>query len=172
MVKLRYVQKSGDNDYGTCLWADFLFDLDEYQLNINSDCGSYAYGWPVTPAEPFLKLMARINTGYLLNKIARQDQVDMNATSAALKDLVNQAREEDCIRLGSAARLLDVWDDIEMELYAPDILVDELLRCSDRQGVVCFDYEEISDWTTRQTQRRSGRFSRGIYSRRSRSCWR
>lgn len=70
MLCLEYRQEKGDADYGSCLWARFNFNLDRYELTIVSDCGNYSYKWHETPkSESFLKLMARCNWGYMLDKL-------------------------------------------------------------------------------------------------------
>lgn len=65
-----YVQEKQEPDYSSCLWANFVLDCDCYTLSITSDCGNYNYSWSVTPAESFLKLMSRLDSEYLLNKIS------------------------------------------------------------------------------------------------------
>lgn len=46
---LEYRQDREDKDYGTCLWARFMFNLDRYEMTITSDCGNYGYKWCETP---------------------------------------------------------------------------------------------------------------------------
>lgn len=67
---LEYRQEKGDKDYGSCLWARFMFNLDRYELSIMSDCGNYGYKWVETPnSESFLQLMSRCDDGYIINKL-------------------------------------------------------------------------------------------------------
>lgn len=67
---LEYRQEETDKDYGSCLWARFMFNLDRYELTITSDCGNYGYKWVETPkSESFLGLMARVDDGYMLDKL-------------------------------------------------------------------------------------------------------
>ena len=67
---LEYRQDTNDDDYGSCLWARFAFNLDRYELSITSDCGNYGYKWAETPEhESFLQLMARVENGYMLEKM-------------------------------------------------------------------------------------------------------
>lgn len=68
IICLEYRQEPKDEDYGTCLYARFYFNLDRYELTIISDCDNYGYKW-VETKETFLELMARIDGGYLLDKI-------------------------------------------------------------------------------------------------------
>ena len=124
---LRYTQEKDDDDYGSCLWADFLFDLDEYQLNINSDCGSFSYGWVVSPKEPFLKLMTRIEHGYLLSKIARESRVDAKATMEGLEELLQQELERGEIDEFDAASISRRWTDVVYCTDEADFLPSALL---------------------------------------------
>jgi len=82
ILKLSYRQEKGDKNYGSCLWATFLFDLDDYSLHIESDCGNYAYGWCVTPSESFIHLMCRIDDSYLLDKISDTTEFDLEKSIA------------------------------------------------------------------------------------------
>lgn len=71
ILVLEYKQEKGDEDYGSCLWARFTFNLDRYELTITSDRGNYAYKWCETPdSESFLELMARVDKHYLLDKLS------------------------------------------------------------------------------------------------------
>lgn len=84
IICLEYRQEREDEDYGLCLWARFYFNLDKYELVISSDCGSYGYKWGETDSESFLHLMSKCSGSYILNKIARQDVFDFEATKDAL----------------------------------------------------------------------------------------
>lgn len=76
MLILECLQEPEDPDYGTCTWARFTFNLDRYELNIISDCGSYGYKWCETPAtESFLHLMARVDKWYMLEKLCGSPKV-------------------------------------------------------------------------------------------------
>ena len=81
IIKIEYHQEREDDDYGTCLWANFLMDMERYDLHITSDCGNYSYGWVPTPnTESFLKLLSRIDSEYLLNKISTMCMVNTEET--------------------------------------------------------------------------------------------
>ena len=70
MLILEYRQDKEDKDYGSCLWARFMFNLDRYELSITSDCGNYGYKWYETPnSESFLELMARCDKWYVMHKL-------------------------------------------------------------------------------------------------------
>ncbi len=84
MLCLEYKQEKNDKDYGSCLWARFMFNLDKYELLISSDCGFYGYKWCETPdTESFLELMARVDKDYMLRKLyGEPDVFDYEASKA------------------------------------------------------------------------------------------
>ncbi len=89
LISLYFCQERGDPDYGSCLWAVFNFDLERYELSITSDCGNYAYGWvPTHKSESFMHLMARLDSGYLLDKLASPCVINEEATFEAVKELM------------------------------------------------------------------------------------
>ena len=99
LISLYFCQESGDPDYGSCLWAVFNFDLERYELSITSDCGNYAYGWvPTHKSESFMHLMARLDSGYLLDKLASPCVINEEATFEAVKEIKDscyQSNERD-----------------------------------------------------------------------------
>lgn len=109
---LEYRQEREDKEYGSCLWARFYFNLDNYELMIMSDCGNYGYKWVETPdSESFLELMARVSKDYLLHKLCRNPKVfDYEATKAHFYDY---ADDED------KKRLDEIFEEIECK-YIPD----------------------------------------------------
>lgn len=89
IVTIAFRQEKTDKDYGSCMWARFNFDTKNYSLSIESDCGSYHYGWTPTPlSETFLQLCSRFDYEYLLYKISDMTVVDGAATWKAIKELV------------------------------------------------------------------------------------
>lgn len=95
IVTIQFRQNRGDKDYGSCLWARFNFDLKHYALSIESDCGSYSHGWVPTPdSESFLRLCARFDWEYLLDKISAQTVIDGEATFQKVKELMEQLDED------------------------------------------------------------------------------
>lgn len=71
IIQFKFYQEKTDNDYGSCLWGNIIIDCANYTLLIESDCGSYTYGWTPTPnTESFVKLLCRMNSDYLLGKIS------------------------------------------------------------------------------------------------------
>lgn len=94
ILKISYRQEKGDENYGSCLWATFLFDLNDYTLHIESDCGNYAYGWCVTPSESFIHLMCRIDGSYLLNKISYRTEFKLEKSIANTCDNIKCYRDD------------------------------------------------------------------------------
>ena len=96
ILTIEYRQDKEDKDYGSCLWARFKFDLDNYELNISSDCGNYSYGWVPTPdRESFTHFMSRVSGLYLLEKISERSVVDGGSTSANLHEILLELVEAD-----------------------------------------------------------------------------
>lgn len=71
ILQYYYVADKSDPEYRKCTWARFYFDLNNYTLMIESDCGNFIHGWPITKSESFIELMARIEDGYLVDKISK-----------------------------------------------------------------------------------------------------
>ena len=93
IITISFRQERGDQDYGSCLWARFNFDVRNYHLSVESDCGSYGNGWIPTPKhETFLHLCARFDKEYLLDKIDNRTVVDGAAT---YKDLLEYLEDYD-----------------------------------------------------------------------------
>ncbi len=87
-LTLEYRQERDDTDYGSCLWARFYFNLDQFELTICSDCGSYGHKWPVSDNEDFLELMFRCSKHYFLGKIyGKADIFSYKLTKSRLYDL-------------------------------------------------------------------------------------
>lgn len=107
IISLLYQQERSDLDYGSCSWARFYFDLKNYTLSIESDCGNFSYGWYPTPdTESFLKLCSRLEDEYLLSKISDRTIVDREKTWTLIKELVSETIEYHDLE--------DVLDDYEM----------------------------------------------------------
>lgn len=100
IITLLYKQEKTDEDYGSCLWARFYLDLENYTMSIESDCGNYTHGWVPTPkTESFLQLLARMGADYLLGKISRETVIDRDATAANFKDFIQECAEGELIEL-------------------------------------------------------------------------
>lgn len=126
IIRFTYRQEKGDKGYGSCLWANFDFDLDEYVLSIQSDCGYYGYGWNVTPSEPFLHLMARINEDYLLNKLCQESVVDWQATKEALIEAIDDLNPDDDDREDAIRHLEAIQEDYDVagDIGACEVLIE------------------------------------------------
>lgn len=87
IITIEFRQEKEDEDYGSCMWARFVLDTENYDMHITSDCGNYGYGWVPTPKqESFLKLLSRMDSEYLLGKIASMDTVDTEETYNHIKE--------------------------------------------------------------------------------------
>lgn len=113
ITRISYRQEEDDQDYGTCLWADYEFDTINYRLQIASDCGNYAYEWFPTPGrESFFNLCRRFDSDYLLGKISDETAIDQDATLKNAIDLIYQS-------VGYFADFEDGWETLlECELAA------------------------------------------------------
>lgn len=73
ILRFIYRQESGDPHYGSCLWAIFDLDPGRGMLNIQSDCGNYAYRWPER-GDSFLELLCGMSEDYLIGKLCGKPQ--------------------------------------------------------------------------------------------------
>lgn len=113
IITLLYRQEKTDPDYGSCLWARFYLDTQNYTMSIESDCGNYSHGWVPTPDhESFLKLLCRMDRYYLLGKLADRTVVNGEETWNALKELVEEAAECEGVTLEDY-----VWQELESACY-------------------------------------------------------
>ena len=144
-------QERGDPGFGSCLWASFIIDCEQYILYISSDCGDYVYGWTPTPkTEPFTKLLSRINGDYLLSKIAVENVFDfeesLNQIIEWLKDDNASHGEIDKFRtdmkweaqIGMAGCADDAFKDVCTEILI-DIGHEGLCDYDENSGCV-YDY--------------------------------
>lgn len=127
MLCLEYRQDETDEDYGSCLWARFMFNLDRYELMINSDCGNYAYKWCETPeSESFLELMVRCGKDYILEKIyGEEDVFDYDATKERSYEYYCADEDEEI-----KTKLNDIYECIESD-FKPTEATDFLKRFTD-----------------------------------------
>lgn len=113
IISLLYKQEKTDEDYGSCLWARFYLDCKNYTMTIESDCGNYTHGWTPTPDhESFLKLCARFNKYYLLDKFASRTVLDHAATYKNVIEAVEEALEYKGIYLEQDDRE-EIYEDIK-----------------------------------------------------------
>jgi hypothetical protein len=118
ITRISYRQEKEDKDYGSCLWARFNFDTKNYSLAIESDCGSYHYGWCPTPKfETFLQLCSRFDYEYLLYKISDMTTIDSENTWKNIKEVV-QEYIEDLFEDDCSEDFDDYfWDQLEAACY-------------------------------------------------------
>ena len=92
IIRIIYRQEPGDHNYGSCLWAIFDLDPGRGMLNIQSDCGNYAYRWPER-GEMFLKLIAGdMAESYLLGKLCgKPKEFNAEATIKTVKEHLKEA---------------------------------------------------------------------------------
>lgn len=115
IVTLLYKQEKTDEDYGSCLWARFYFDLKNYTLQIESDCGNYIHGWTPTPkSESFLELCARFDYEYLLYKISNPTIIDGKETWKQVKEFVTDMIEYEILE--DDLDKFD-WEQLEVACY-------------------------------------------------------
>lgn len=89
ILRFIYRQESVDPHYGSCLWAIFDIDPGRGMLNIQSDCGNYAYRWPER-GDSFLKLMCGMEESYLIGKLCGKPQeFDEERTIARISECLN-----------------------------------------------------------------------------------
>lgn len=121
MLCLEYRQDKEDKDYGSCLWARFYFNLERYELLIESDCGGYSYKWCETPqSESFLELMARCDNGYILDKLyGSADIFNYEDTKAKFYKYFGEEEED-------KEKLDEIFE--EVELYGEPDTSSEFLR--------------------------------------------
>lgn len=108
IVSLLYQQGKDDPDYGSCLWARFYLDLENYTLNIESDCGNYSYGWKPTENESFLQLLSRMGMDYLLGKISSESEADGDATWESVEAYISDASAYENIQIDAGT-----WEELK-----------------------------------------------------------
>ena len=124
---LEFRQDKTDKDYGSCLWARFYFNLDRYELLIESDCGSYGYKWVDGTKETFLELIARMDTGYFCDKMCGRPSVfDYEATKNCLRNYYAYETEDVKKELEDIFESIeDTCGDPEESAYFIDLFTDE-----------------------------------------------
>lgn len=112
-----------DPEYYKCTWARFYLDLDHFTLMIESDCGNFCYGWPITPSENFVTLMSRVEDGYFMSKIS-SEVFDSDKTIKNILEDIKENNEDYYEEIRSS--LIEYGDfDTEDESYF-DMKLDEL----------------------------------------------
>ena len=141
---LEYRQDREDKDYGTCLWARFMFNLDRYEMTITSDCGNYGYKWCETPdSESFLELMVRCEKEYILNKIyGNADIFDYKATKEHIYECC-------CYDDEDKAKLDRIFEDIELD-YEPNEAIDFMRKFDEEMTIILLTYGNLHNIDIRQ----------------------
>lgn len=141
MLVLEYRQEKDDEEYGSCLWARFYFNLDNGELLIMSDCGNYGYRWGSQGNESFLKLMARVGSGYLKEKLCGRPKVfDYKATKEHFYEYADVPEDR--------AKLDEIFEEIESE-YEPESgetflrMFDELNVNDHNHAIFCDTWEYL-----------------------------
>lgn len=139
IVTVEFNQEKGDEDYGSCLWARFNFDLDHYSMFIESDCGSCSYEWCPTPdTESFLNLCSRFCEGYLIDKLFFRTVVDSDATYENIKGLIEDFTEYD---FGKEQD----WDMEEIENACRSSSIEQHVLDAIRSALHCTSLNDIID---------------------------
>lgn len=127
--------------YSKCMWLRITFDLDNWSMNCQSDCGNYSYGWAVEKERTFLKLMTQIDKQYLLGKVSNRTQFDVKASKEnivnwvymdedltpeerdakieAINDIENYSDEQEFFReleeIDGISEYADLWEVLESD---------------------------------------------------------
>lgn len=127
IIRIVYRQEPGDPHYGSCLWAIFDLDPGRGMLNIQSDCGNYAYRWPER-GEDFLKIFPRTTDGYFLEKLCGKPQdVDTEATIKRIREYLEEMEIPKSRRKRLIEHLESTFSEytLDDELSLAQFLVDE-----------------------------------------------
>lgn len=132
VVTYKLTPSKDDKEYMECMWARFIFDCDNGRLNINSDAGDYSYGWGYNEHEEFMHLMARINSDYLLNKIADRTVFDLEESKKQTIENIKEYEDLGC-------QLQDCIDEInDIDINSPDgffLKVDSIVSDIDYESI-------------------------------------
>lgn len=90
VITYRLTSDKNDEEYSLCMWAEFIFDCDAGQLNINSDVGVFSYRWGFNEHENFMNLMARIDKEYLINKISKRSVLKLEESKKKTIDDIKE----------------------------------------------------------------------------------
>lgn len=102
-----------DELYVNCTWARFLLNHDTYVLSIESDCGSFSYGWCVTESEPFIKLMARIDKWYLIDKLSTMNVLNLEESKRKTIENVKESYAFENLPIDQQEYLINEINEIE-----------------------------------------------------------
>ena len=124
IVRVSYLPDRTDARYRECTWAYFDFDPDNWMMNIQSDAGDYAYRWNVEKDRTFLAFITKIDGDYLLRKISRRTEVDIDATKERLRDCLEDME----------------YDDVDDAMEALDSMLEDL--CCESEDFVKYAIDE------------------------------
>lgn len=116
IIQIKFRQEPSDPHYGSCLWALFNFDMDNWILSIQSDCGDYAHRWPNENdiyQSGFIQFCAGIGKDYMLDKMCRKTWVDIPATKGLVMDYLTESEfDQEVIdeAVESLERLFEEYD--------------------------------------------------------------
>lgn len=100
-----------DERYTKCLWARFTFDLANWSMTAQSDCGDYSYSWCVEKGgRTFLQLMTVIEKDYLLGKISSRSRFDVESTK---QTVIEWVREDEDLSPEEQNRIISEINEIE-----------------------------------------------------------
>ena len=127
ILRIIYRQEPDDPDYGSCLWAIFDFDPGRGMLNIQSDCGNYAYRWPER-GTMFLTLFHDMSEDYLLGKLCgKPGDFDQESTIAGIREYMDDMEISDNKKVKALKELVFILNEYDLS-DQPEIamfLVDE-----------------------------------------------
>lgn len=145
IVTFVFRQEKTDKDFGSCLWARFHFDTENYALFIESDCGCFSHSW-LKEKRGFLEACSEFSPSYLLEELSSMCVVDADKTFDNVKNLVNGLVEYEWDEQGlEAACYCSTRDDVVYEaiagaissLFAQDI---DLFESCDLMECISTDY--------------------------------
>lgn len=139
MRVFEYFQNPTDSDYGSCLWARFYFDLENYTVFITSDCGEYSHTWPMEKI-PFLSSLLGMKENYLLEKLSRRNVLNKESSLENLKEMF--------AKNGAELIYSKICKDISFYLSnydVPELAIAEIERLIDENSDIPFSSEEFFD---------------------------
>ena len=128
-----------DDDRWMCSWANFILDYDSWRLTINSDAGDYTYCWGNNRNDNFTDLMARVEKGYLLNKMSNRSEFLIDDSK---KETIRAIEENGWEEYGFKSR--GQWEDVKMDINNIDSLASEEMFYREVDNMVPdIDFESI-----------------------------
>lgn len=153
IIRVAYLPDPDEKEYPACTWAFFDFDTEEWLLNIQSDIGNYAHGWPVGKGETFLELCARMSDDYLEKKLFHENYTvfDKDATIQNFREYFEECEFSEERMESLLEDLRYKLDEYDLEECVPlaEYLVDEWNNENDI-GIDCAWEHVESDLTAWQ----------------------